>query len=559
MLRKLISLVLSVFLLTPAFANGGAGGLSVEMLGKKKGKINSVEQGGQTFVEALPMAKLLKFQTTLFGRSGQLNIRGQGGYFAVLRSAQRYAVVKGINEDMGCAPFMQNGRLYAPLSFFSKGSPAKASGFQTMLDDGKIIIEKFYTISFDRVDETKTSAKIIFDKASDYEEVITPRGKKRVDIFLPDAIIKREETIKPKSEFIESIRTAQRFQGVSLNVFLKKEAKFWDINKSGQTFVFEASSKEITKQVVAQKTALEPSKISSPSVLNDKAAEQTNDKETILGDEFFASSDTQLKSAASISSASSTIKAKIPPPTVSFEKRPSKKNRKARIVIDPGHGGKDPGAVRRGSAKEKDLNYQVADLLYDLLKKDKSFEVRMTRGENNFETLGGRAKMANNFKADIFVSIHTNAAKRSSANGFEVYFRSDKASDAEAAETAALENEALQYEGKSAATVSFADLLLKSLATNEYMNESSKIAGHIRNAVAKNSSSIGIKVHQNSGIKQANFYVLKGVEAPSVLVEMGYISNPKDRARLNNKSARAKMAASIRDGIVSYAKAEGWK
>ncbi|MGN0022477.1 MAG: N-acetylmuramoyl-L-alanine amidase, partial [Elusimicrobiaceae bacterium] len=166
---------------------------------------------------------------------------------------------------------------------------------------------------------------------------------------------------------------------------------------------------------------------------------------------------------------------------------------------------------------------------------------------------------ANDFKADVFVSIHANAAKRASANGFEVYFRSDKASDAEAAETAALENEALQYEGKGGGTVSFADLLLKSLATNENINQSSKLAGHIRNSVSKKSGDLGIKVHQNSAIKQANFYVLRGVNSTAVLVEMGYLSNANDRKRLNTKSVRQKVAASIRDGIVSYAKAEGRK
>jgi N-acetylmuramoyl-L-alanine amidase len=167
--------------------------------------------------------------------------------------------------------------------------------------------------------------------------------------------------------------------------------------------------------------------------------------------------------------------------------------------------------------------------------------------------------MANDFKADIFISIHANTAKRASADGFEVYFRSDKASSAEAAETAALENEALQYEGKSAAAVSFADLLLKSLALNENMNESSKIASHIRNAISKNSRSIGIKVYQNNCIKQANFYVLRGVNAPSVLIEMGYLSNANDKKRLNSKQSRVKIAEGLRDGIVSYAKAESWK
>ncbi|MBR3898822.1 MAG: N-acetylmuramoyl-L-alanine amidase, partial [Elusimicrobiaceae bacterium] len=227
--------------------------------------------------------------------------------------------------------------------------------------------------------------------------------------------------------------------------------------------------------------------------------------------------------------------------------------RKMRIVIDPGHGGKDPGAVRRGSNREKAINLAVAKHLYDYLKKQ-DFEVKMTRTDDTFVTLAGRSKMANEYKADLFVSVHTNAAKRSAANGFEVYFRSDKATDTEAAEVAAFENEALQYEETH---YNFVDMLLQSLAKNEYMNESSKVAGHVRNYVYKEPG-IGIAVRQNNSIRQANFYVLKGVQAPAILVEMGYISSPKDRARLNNKSAQKRMALGIGKGIVSYAKAEGW-
>ena len=109
----------------------------------------------------------------------------------------------------------------------------------------------------------------------------------------------------------------------------------------------------------------------------------------------------------------------------------------------------------------------------------------MTRSDDTFISLGERARMSGKYEADVFVSIHTNAAKRTSASGFEVYFRSDKASDAEAAQTAALENEALQYEGKTSSGLSFADLLLQSLATNENINQSSKLAGHIRLLASK--------------------------------------------------------------------------
>ena len=87
------------------------------------------------------------------------------------------------------------------------------------------------------------------------------------------------------------------------------------------------------------------------------------------------------------------------------------------------------------------------------------------------------------------------------------------------------------------------------------MNESSKLAGYVRNYVYKEPG-IGIAVSQNNSIKQANFYVLRGVQAPAILVEMGFISSPKDRVRLNNKSAQKKMGEGIAKGVVAYLKAE---
>jgi len=230
----------------------------------------------------------------------------------------------------------------------------------------------------------------------------------------------------------------------------------------------------------------------------------------------------------------------------------SSARKKMRIVVDPGHGGKDPGALR-SRVREKDLNLAVAKELYKLLKKG-NFEVKITRDNDTFIALSERSKIANSFKADLFVSIHTNSSKNRSANGFEVYFRSEKATDKEAAETAALENEAMQYEEVH---YNFVDALLQSLAKNEYINESSKLAGYVRNEVYKQPG-IGIGVNKNSSVRQANFYVLKGVQSPAILVEMGYISSNKDRGRLTQSGVQKKMAQGIYNGIYNYAKNEGW-
>ncbi len=544
----------------------------VKMLGKDKGDVNIINKDGVDYVESLPLSKILKLQTTWFRRSGQLNLKGPGGFFCVLREGQNSAVINGEAYPLGSSAFMQDGALYTPLSFFTSDKLRFYTGYDVSYSGKEIIVEKPYNLEFLEFKDNDKAANIIFKKKGNIKVNKDSRGKYFAEIFFQNALVKREKTLKPESPFIENVRIRQEDEGVSMRVQLKGKGNSWDIFEEEDYLAFSsaetapssplsayvsAPKKELTPSVLAERTPLQ-----KPSILDGNTSLEPDNsagEDLIeLGDEFFAQTPSAPKKAVA---PKTTVVNKLVTAKEYEEqnKVATSKERKFRVLIDPGHGGKDPGAVRRGSSQEKILNLDVAKRLYDLLRKEKNFEVKISRSTDVFIALGDRAKMGNDFKADVFISIHANAAKRASANGFEVYFRSDKASDAEAAETAALENEALQYEGKSGAKVSFADLLLKSLATNENINQSSKLAGHIRNSVNSKSSAIGIKVHQKSAIKQANFYVLRGVHAPAVLVEMGYLSNAKDRKRLNTKNVRQKIAESIRNGVLSYAKAEGWK
>ena len=544
----------------------------VEMLGKNKGEVKIINKDGVDFVEALRLSKILQFQTSWFGRSGQLNLKGGAGFFCVLRDGDPYALIKGEKSSLQAPAFIEDGTLYVPLSFFNSDKIRYYSTYQTELFGGKIVIEKLYNIELLEVKNDDNKADIIFKTKGSVSFNKDNRGKYFAEVFFPKAVVKREETIRPKNEFIDRIKIRQTDEGTSLTVQLKGRGNNWEVFQRGDYIALScgegepasplglyASNTDSSSQSSAESNGA--GVLSKPSVLDEgDISLSPKDDITELGDEFFASSSSK-GSASKPSATKVTVVNKL---VTAREYEESKKttsagDRKFRILIDPGHGGKDPGAVKRGSSKEKDINLEVAKNLYNLLKKERGFEVKITRDKDVFITLGNRAKMGNDFKADVFVSIHANAAKRASANGFEVYFRSDKASDAEAAETAALENEALQYEGKEGGNVTFADLLLKSLANNENINQSSKLAGHIRNSVSKKSAYLGIKVRQDNAIRQANFYVLRGVHAPAVLVEMGYLSNANDRKRLNTKSVKQRMAESIRDGIISYANAEGWR
>ncbi|MHB0996755.1 MAG: N-acetylmuramoyl-L-alanine amidase family protein, partial [Elusimicrobiales bacterium] len=223
-----------------------------------------------------------------------------------------------------------------------------------------------------------------------------------------------------------------------------------------------------------------------------------------------------------------------------------------KIVIDAGHGGKDPGGRKLFGLKEKELNLLVAKELYEQLKKEKTFDVLLTRSTDEFVPLADRSLIANNFKADIFISIHANANRDRREKGFEVYFMSEKASDPWAAEVADYENSVVGLED-GAVQADPAAMLLHSMARNEYLNEGSRLAGLVSAEMEKRTP------FANRGVKQAAFYVLRGTYAPGILVEMGFMTNSHDQKNMNDKKVRVKIANSLYRGVMRYAEMKGWQ
>jgi N-acetylmuramoyl-L-alanine amidase len=230
------------------------------------------------------------------------------------------------------------------------------------------------------------------------------------------------------------------------------------------------------------------------------------------------------------------------------EKRIKKKKsaRKKIIVIDAGHGGHDPGAIGANGTMEKDLNLDIAYELKYLFDKDDDFEVILTRKDDAFISLAERANIANENNADLFISIHCNATFDRNVGGFEVYFLSEKATDSEAAATAVLENSVMELEGKPNKKRATLQEMLWSMTMNEYMNESSELSALI-SSQASGRLRIPIK-----GVKQGSFYVLRGTQMPSVLVESAFVSNFAEEAKLGTKNFRASVADSIYEGVIRY-------
>jgi N-acetylmuramoyl-L-alanine amidase len=214
------------------------------------------------------------------------------------------------------------------------------------------------------------------------------------------------------------------------------------------------------------------------------------------------------------------------------------------VVIDPGHGGENPGARGPGGTVEKDIALAIARRLRSELVNARGLQVFLTRDKDVDMELDDRTAIANNYKADLFVSIHANASRARGAKGSEVYFLSYQASDDDSRRIAQLEGAAEPLPGASVG--SDLALILWDMAQAEHLEESSALASRIQEELAVVTGSEG------RGVKQAPFRVLVGAAMPAVLVEIAFISNPDEEKLLASETYQAKIAASLARGIERY-------
>ncbi|MFQ3573802.1 MAG: N-acetylmuramoyl-L-alanine amidase [Thermodesulfovibrionales bacterium] len=219
------------------------------------------------------------------------------------------------------------------------------------------------------------------------------------------------------------------------------------------------------------------------------------------------------------------------------------------VVLDPGHGGHDPGAVGPSGLYEKDIVLDVALKAKDYITSTyPHIEVHLTRSKDVFIPLEQRAQIANRLEANLFVSIHTNAAPNKLARGIETFLL-NWTDDEEAMRVAARENAITLKQMKEMRNE--VSIILTSLERESKRDESVKAAGYVQNSLIQNITSEFPKV-PNLGVKQALFYVLVGAKMPSVLTEISFISNKEEEQLLATESYRYKIAQAIGDGINSY-------
>lgn len=244
------------------------------------------------------------------------------------------------------------------------------------------------------------------------------------------------------------------------------------------------------------------------------------------------------------------IKPSVPKPAVMTalpSSMASSKAYKPLIYIDAGHGGQDPGAIGRSKTKEKFVTLRYAKALRDALRKTGKFRAELTRDEDKFILLRERFRIARRAKADLFLSLHADSAPNSKARGLSIYTLSEKASDAEAAALAKQENKVdvladmdLSHEDEEVAGI------LIDLARRETKNKSVRLAESIVKSV-KGKARLLTNPHRHAG-----FAVLKAPDIPSVLIELGFLTNREEEKLLNTKAYQRRVVEGLVDGVEAY-------
>ncbi len=215
-----------------------------------------------------------------------------------------------------------------------------------------------------------------------------------------------------------------------------------------------------------------------------------------------------------------------------------------KIVVDPGHGGKDPGASAFGQ-KEKDIVLKIGQKLAPILAEETGAEVILTRNTDVYIPLEERTAIANTQGADLFISLHINAHPSPKVHGLETYFL-NLSTNAEAMRVAAFEN--------ATSTHQMSDLqdILSDIMKNSKINESSRLAGFVHNSLCDGIKELQQTKFKDLGVKQAPFYVLIGAQMPAILIEIAFITNAEDSKHLADETFLDTIVDDIAEGVQHY-------
>jgi len=342
-------------------------------------------------------------------------------------------------------------------------------------------------------------------------------------------------TIRPAQHAIVGVQfSVANVQGTSKVVITLSGPSDYAIAKESGTYTLRFKSP--IRAPFTEQTFEDPHVAKATFRANDLVIQLTSPE--VVGDAYRLESPFRI--VIDFRKAAAPVPGMLPPPSVPhLVDQPGIRT----IVIDPGHGGKEVGAIGPNGLQEKEATLTVARKLASALTSRLNARVILTREDDSVVSLDQRTAIANQYKADLFLSVHMNAAVVKGAHGSETYYLSLEASDELARKAAEVENAAAKAPAASGSDLKF---ILWDLAQQEYINESSKFAQDIQEEMNK---ATGV---QNRGVKQAPFKVLVGATMPAALVEVAFISNPDEESKLKNEDFQNTMVDAITRAVERY-------
>ncbi len=501
-MRLFLCLSLAAFCLAPQ-AWGGPPVLQVSVSGRPAAPISLQRVDGRIFIDAKQAGEAYGGQVYWYPISGRVLLSFHGRRAQLVVGSSQVQVGER-SSAMDRAVILRASQPYAPLAFFLGEDFTALSGMESQFDESAMLltIDRHCNLGPVRWFSYQNLTRLVLELKKPLGHTAGARAG-GVEVDIPFGAIDAPEKGSIKDGLIESYALRQDLHAARLSVRLAKPGLNWRVRELQAPLRLAVEVSAAAFEETAPQTATDA-----------------------------------LAPAPQV---------RVPVPSA---QEPSQQKRHL-IIVDAGHGGKDPGAAGTRGTKEKDINLAAAQELTRLLKEDDFFDVVMTRSDDTFIPLAERSRIANDGKADLFVSLHCNAHHSSREQGFEVYFVSENASDPEAERLAQVENSVVALEGKSPADEQAA-LILHAMSKTENINDSSELAALV-------SRSLRQRVDLSyRGVKQAGFFVLRGTDAPAILVEMAFLTNRKDETKLTTARYRRRLVDGIYAGLLDYAKRRHW-
>ncbi len=498
-------------------------------------KTDLKEIGGTDYLPLKSLAVLFKGSTQWLPVANKV-IFQLNNQKIVFKVGSRGILIGKEKATLSAPARMMDGTIFVPVDFFTEPPFADIAECKVSWDRTLQMLSATSkaTLYLPRIYSGTRRTQVMIESTEEMSPEIRKKGS-IIAIEIPKAKIVQEETMTLRDRQIKSIQLSRARKGALLKLELASGVTDYSYNHEQDPTrlvieirspaYFKKPDQEDLEEIRLPERVIKPELAFVPAVPIVKVE---------------TSSATDVKK----SSEPVTEQAEIPAPPPARRKKIESSVKT--IVVDAGHGGKDPGAFGRGGTKEKDINLLMALELARILKIEGGYHVLLTRSDDTFVPLVDRSLFANDKNADLFISIHCNASVRKKEGGFEIYFLAEEASDPHAEEAEKLENAVVELEDPMTPKQRKRQELLFSMAQREFINESSLLSNAINRTVKKR---VAI---QSRGVKQANFHVLHGVNMPSVLVECAFVTQPQEEQKLRSRKFRSSIVDAILTGVQNY-------